>query len=235
PLINSFPGATFALVAVSIFLASCVSEIPRSLRVRDPYSLSRTTEDVAHLCLSRLYGSLASLGMLASLKRCRPLLHVCVEAFLGVFAGEQALLQFALHGKGGLERNLQPVCTLRLMLPTAFAALLGGVNWRAYSITFSMKPSRSKMSLMMPSSFASSKVKVLPVTISSMALLLPTIRLRRCVPPVPGRTPRLISGSPILPASRRAMRMSAAMAISSPPPTQCPLIAAITSFGVCSS
>src|SRR5262249_37885363 len=37
----------------------------------------------------------------------------------------------------------QPVCTERLMLPTAFAALLGGVNWRAYSITFSMKFSRS--------------------------------------------------------------------------------------------
>src|SRR5574337_1264932 len=55
-----------------------------------------------------------------------------------------------------------PVCTERLMCPTAMAALLGGQNWRAYSITFSMKPSRSKMSLMMPISLASSKEKVLP-------------------------------------------------------------------------
>jgi hypothetical protein len=30
------------------------------------------------------------------------------------------------------------------------------------------------------------------------------------------------------------MRMSAAMAISNPPPTVCPLSAAMTSFGVCS-
>src|SRR5256714_6591754 len=127
-----------------------------------------------------------------------------------------------------------PVCTARLMRPTAFAALFGGQNCRAYSMIFSMKPSRSKMSFTMPSSCASSNEKVLPVTISSMALLFPTSRESRCVPPVPGRTPRFTSGNPILPASLRAIRMSAAMAISSPPPTQCPLMAAITSLGVCS-
>src|SRR6266481_1738294 len=88
------------------------------------------------------------------------------------------------------------------------------------------------MSLMIPSSFASSKEKVFPVTISSIALLLPTMRESRCVPPVPGSTPRFTSGSPILPASCRAIRMSAAMAISNPPPTQCPFRAAITSLGV---
>ncbi len=37
------------------------------------------------------------------------------------------------------------------------------------------------------------------MTISSIALLLPTMRDSRCVPPVPGRTPRFTSGSPILP------------------------------------
>jgi hypothetical protein len=58
---------------------------------------------------------------------------------------------------------------------------------------------------------------------------------RRCVPPVPGSTPSETSGSPILPAPFRAMRMSAAIATSKPPPTQWPLIAAITSFGVCSN
>ena len=42
-------------------------------------------------------------------------------------------------------------------------------------------------------------------------------------------------GQPILPPPCRAMRMSAAIATSSPPPTVWPLSAAITSFGVCSS
>ncbi len=63
---------------------------------------------------------------------------------------------------------------------------------------------------------------------------LPTTRASLCVPPVPGSTPSETSGSPILPAPRRAMRMSAARATSSPPPTQWPLTAATTSFGVCS-
>ena len=79
-----------------------------------------------------------------------------------------------------------PVCTARLMRPTAFDAVLGGQNCLAYSMMFSMNPSRSKMSLTMPSSCASSNEKVLPVTMSSMALLLPTMRERRWVPPVPG-------------------------------------------------
>ena len=39
-----------------------------------------------------------------------------------------------------------------------------------------------------------------PVTISSIALALPTSRASRCVPPVPGRTPSATSGRPILPA-----------------------------------
>ena len=60
------------------------------------------------------------------------------------------------------------------------------------------------------------------------------MRTSRCVPPVPGRTPRVISGNPILPPPRRATRRSAAIAISRPPPTVWPFIAAITSFGVCS-
>src|SRR5581483_3033748 len=127
-----------------------------------------------------------------------------------------------------------PVCTARLIRPTAFAALFGGQNWRAYSMMFSMNPSRSKMSFTMPSSCASSNENVFPVTISSIALLFPMSRDSRCFPPVPGRTPRLTSGKPIWPASLRARRRSAAIAISSPPPTVCPFSAAITSFGVCS-
>ena len=67
---------------------------------------------------------------------------------------------------------------------------------------------------------------------SSRARALPTCRVRRCEPPVPGKTPSEISGNPICPASRRARRRSHAIAISSPPPTVCPFRAAMTSFGV---
>src|SRR5207249_3284923 len=73
---------------------------------------------------------------------------------------------------------------------------------------------RSSDLLTRPISSASSKEKVRPVAISSIARDLPISRERRCVPPVPGKTPRATSGSPILPASRRARRMSAAKAIS---------------------
>ena len=48
----------------------------------------------------------------------------------------------------------------------------------------------------------------MPVTMSSIAFDLPTILARRVVPPVPGSTPRVTSGRPILPASLRAMRRS---------------------------
>jgi hypothetical protein len=108
----------------------------------------------------------------------------------------------------------------------------------AYFWTFSMNSSfeaASQIWFTIPSSFARSKSKVSPVVISSIAVALLTSRASRCVPPVPGRTPSETSGSPILPAPRRAMRRSAAIAISSPPPTVCPLSAAITSLGVCSS
>src|SRR6266545_4585890 len=127
-----------------------------------------------------------------------------------------------------------PDCTDRLMSPTALEALCGGQNCLAYSTTCSQNASAGKISLTRPSSFARSNEKVSPFTISSIASDFPTIRARRCVPPVPGRTPRLTSGSPILPAFSFARRRSHAMAISSPPPTVWPLSAAIVSFGVCS-
>src|SRR5579871_6612620 len=54
----------------------------------------------------------------------------------------------------------------------------------------------------------------------------------RWVPPVPGRTPRVTSGRPILPEPAAIIRRSHARAISSPPPTQWPLMPAMTTFGV---
>ena len=68
--------------------------------------------------------------------------------------------------------------------------------------------------------------------IMSSAREVPTSRGSRWVPPVPGRTPRVTSGSPIFPESFAIILRSQASAISSPPPTQWPLIAAMTTFGV---
>ncbi len=123
------------------------------------------------------------------------------------------------------------------MRPTALEALFGGQNCSAYFWTLSLNSSLfadSQMWFTMPSCWPRSKSKVSPVTISSIATLLLTSRASRWVPPVPGSTPSVTSGSPILPAPLRAMRMSAAIAISSPPPTVWPFKPAITSLGVCS-
>ena len=58
-----------------------------------------------------------------------------------------------------------------------------------------------------------------------MALALPTARVRRCVPPMPGMTPSLISGWPNL-ALSAAMMKSHIMASSQPPPSAKPATAA---------
>ena len=63
--------------------------------------------------------------------------------------------------------------------------------------------------LTIPRSSASSNVQVLPVIISSIAFDLPIIFASRVVPPVPGSTPSVTSGSPTFPESLRAIRRSA--------------------------
>ena len=68
----------------------------------------------------------------------------------------------------------------------------------------------------------------------SIARAFPTSRDKRAVPPVPANTPSATSGKPIWKLPFNAIRISAAMAISNPPPTVCPFSAAITNFGVCS-
>src|SRR5699024_2956290 len=57
-----------------------------------------------------------------------------------------------------------------------------------------------------------------PVNIISFALALPIRRGNRCVPPPPGKIPRLTSGSPICVCSS-AIRISNASASSQPPPS----------------
>ena len=64
-----------------------------------------------------------------------------------------------------------------------------------------------------------------PLRIMSIATALPTARVRRCVPPAPGMTPRLISGWPNLADSEATIR-SHAIASSHPPPRQKPETAA---------
>ena len=64
---------------------------------------------------------------------------------------------------------------------------------------------------------ASSAPIMRPVRIMSMAFALPTARVRRWEPPMPGMTPRLISGWPNF-APSPATSTSAIMASSQPPP-----------------
>ena len=69
-----------------------------------------------------------------------------------------------------------------------------------------------------------------PVSSSSFARPTPTIRGRRCVPPVLGVTASRTSGSPSLAVSA-ATRRSQHSASSSPPPSASPSIAAIVGIG----
>ena len=62
-----------------------------------------------------------------------------------------------------------------------------------------------------------------------MARPVPTSRASRCVPPAPGRTDSVVSGSPNR-AFSRAIRMSHAIASSQPPPRANPLTAATVGF-----
>ena len=73
-----------------------------------------------------------------------------------------------------------------------------------------------------------------PVRIISMALLFPTARMRRCVPPQPGMVPMVTSGCPNT-AFSPAMMMSHIMASSQPPPSAKPFTAAMTGFVIAMS
>ena len=50
---------------------------------------------------------------------------------------KELLLQLALEGQRGLEGISEPLCTARLIRPTAFDALFGGQNCYAYASTLS--------------------------------------------------------------------------------------------------
>ncbi len=70
-----------------------------------------------------------------------------------------------------------------------------------------------------PERSASAASMIRPVRIMSIALALPTARGSRCVAPMPGRMPSVISGWPNF-AESAATTMSQIMASSAPPPRQ---------------
>ena len=78
-----------------------------------------------------------------------------------------------------------------------------------------------------PERSASAASIMRPVRIRSIAFALPTARVSRCVPPMPGMTPSLISGWPNFALSAAMMR-SHIIASSQPPPSAKPATAAIT-------
>ena len=170
----------------------------------------------------------------------RPLLEIRRNPFLGVGALEEQLLQFPLdgealaesgfgarlhgafdaaHGEAGFVRRRELLRVVEHRVEKRLPASLSVVpRPRARAPSPPRRPSTSagrRSSAPSPCDF-------------------PTSRASRCVPPVPGSTPSATSGRPILPASFAAMRMSAAIATSRPPPTVWPFSAAMTSFGVCS-
>ncbi len=84
-----------------------------------------------------------------------------------------------------------------------------------------------------PSAFASAAPTMRPVAAISAAATTPASRGRRCVPPAPGTMPSFTSGRPSF-AACAAMRWWQPSAISSPPPSAAPLIAATTGFSLAS-
>ena len=82
-----------------------------------------------------------------------------------------------------------------------------------------------------PERSASAASIIRPVKFKSIAFALPTARVKRCVPPMPGMTPSLISGWPNF-ALSAAMIMSHIIASSQPPPRANPATAAITGLRI---
>ncbi len=93
-----------------------------------------------------------------------------------------------------------------------------------------LRKSPSTISSMAPSASAFVAGTGLPPVIISSAASTPTSRGSRCVPPAPGMRPSVTSGSPTF-ASATATRQWQPSAISNPPPSAVPWIAAITGLG----
>src|SRR5215467_2032917 len=119
----------------------------------------------------------------------------------------------------------------KLRLTASFAATSDGCDIAAMVsatlIASSIRLAAGTTRATRPERSASAASIMRPVKIRSIAFALPTARASRCVPPMPGMTPSLISGWPNLAVSA-AMTMSACMASSQPPPSAKPATAATT-------
>src|SRR5215510_718168 len=126
----------------------------------------------------------------------------------------------------------------KLRLTASFAASSDGCDIAAMvSATFiasSIRLAARTTRATRPERSASAASIMRPVKIRSMALALPTARVRRCVPPMPGITPSLISGWPNF-ALSAAMIRSHCIASSHPPPSAKPATAATTGLRTCAS
>src|SRR5437867_93378 len=115
----------------------------------------------------------------------------------------------------------------RLARPSACGALAAS---RAASARASLASSASSTTrFTRPQRSASSALTTSPVNTSSLARPNPTSLTSREQPPIPGMSPRLVSGRPKR-AERAAIRRSQASASPSPPPTHVPLMAAMSGF-----
>src|SRR3990167_2786724 len=120
------------------------------------------------------------------------------------------------------------VSNAALTISLLATAAIGGIA-AMVSAVLSASASRSASGttrVTRPERSASAASIMRPVRHMSIALALPTARVRRCDPPMPGATPSLISGWPNL-ALSEAMMKSAIIASSQPPPSAKPLTAAI--------
>ena len=121
----------------------------------------------------------------------------------------------------------------RARLTASLTIWAAGEDWaaifwaafRASAISMSAGTTRAAS----PQLSASAASMVRPVRHRSIALDLPTMRVRRWLPPRPGMMPRVISGWPNLAVSA-AMMKSQASASSQPPPRAWPATAAMMGF-----
>ena len=118
----------------------------------------------------------------------------------------------------------------KLRLTASFAASTDGSDIAAMvSATFivsSIRLAAGTTRATRPERSASPASIMRPVRIRSMAFALPTARVRRWVPPMPGMNSSLISGWPNLALSAAMMR-SHIIASSQPPPSAKPATAAM--------
>ena len=163
-------------------------------------------------------------GRLSVLELRRPLLDERRHAFLLVLGREQRVEHAPLEAHALGERRLEravdrspsPHSTDGSDMPAMVSATFIASSIRlAAGTTRATRPERS----------ASAASIMRPVRIMSIALALPTARVSRCVPPMPGMTPSLISGWPNF-ALSAAMMMSHCIASSQPPPSAKPATAA---------